>query len=200
MPEDAARSTPPAPSTGELDLLLTAQIAVAWAGEGHVGDEPRLGWWRSDLTSEFGGRDLFERLLPRTFRWASFQAVREAARRADAEQRERAHNPDGVTSLYRLGFDLDELAEERLLTLKRGDLPPEDALPNLRAVLTDTWDPAAFTAFLQSHGKADFKIEPLGRRLVGAQPPLLADLVHRLLAALAPLAPAYPLPHYRVAK
>ena len=199
MPE-AARSTPPAPSTGELDLLLTAQIAVAWAGEGHVGEEPRPGWWRSDLTSEFGGRDLFERLLPRTFRWASFQAVREAARRADAEQRERAHNPDGVTSLYRLGFDLDELAEERLLTLKRGDLPPEDALPNLRAVLTDTWDPAAFTAFLQSHGKADFKIEPLGRRLVGAQPPLLADLVHRLLAALAPLAPAYPLPHYRVAK
>ena len=199
MPE-AARSTPPAPSTGELDLLLTAQIAVAWAGEGHVGEEPRLGWWRSDLTSEFGGRDLFERLLPRTYRWASFQAVREAARRADPEQRERAHNPDGVTSLYRLGFDLDELAEERLLTLKRGDLPPEDALPNLRAVLTDTWDPAAFTAFLQSHGKADFKIEPLGRRLVGAQPPLLADLVHRLLAALAPLAPAYPLPHYRVAK
>ena len=126
--------------------------------------------------------------------------VRRELRDADAEQRERAHNPDGVTSLYRLGFDLDELAEERLLTLKRGDLPPEDALPNLRAVLTDTWDPAAFTAFLQSHGKADFKIEPLGRRLVGAQPPLLADLVHRLLAALAPLAPAYPLPHYRVAK
>jgi hypothetical protein len=197
---DAARSTTPAPSTAALDLLLTAQIAVAWAGEGHVGEEPRLGWWRSDLTSEFGGRDLFERLLPRTFRWASFQAVREAARRADAELRERAHNPDGVTSLYSLGFDLDELAEERLLTLKRGDLPPEDALPNLRAVLTDPWDPAAFTAFLQAHGKADYKVEPLGRHLVGAQPLALEDLVHRLLAALAPLAPAYPLPHYRAAK
>ncbi len=200
MPGEAARSTPPAPSTAALDLLLTAQIAVAWAGEGHIGEEPRLGWWRSDLTSEFGGRDLFERLLPRTYRWASFQAVREAARRADAEQRERAHNPDGVISLYSLGFDLDELAEERLQTLKRGELPPEDALPILRTVLTDTWDPAAFTAFLQSHGKADFKVEPLGRRLVGAQPPLLDDLVTRLLAALAPLAPAYPLPHYRAAK
>ena len=75
MPGEAARSTPPAPSTAALDLLLTAQIAVAWAGEGHVGDEPRLGWWRSNLTSEFGGLDLFERLLPRTFRWASYQAT-----------------------------------------------------------------------------------------------------------------------------
>jgi hypothetical protein len=90
--------------------------------------------------------------------WTPLRPTRLVRRRADAEQRERAHNPDGVTSLYSLGFDLDELAEERLLTLKRGDLPPEDALPNLRAVLTDTWDPAAFTTFLQSHGKADFKV------------------------------------------
>lgn len=96
MPGDAARSTQPAPTTAEVDLLLTAQIAVAWAGEGHVGEEPRLGWWRSDLTSEFGGRDLFERLLPRTYRWAVFQAVREAARRTDAEMRERANNPDAA--------------------------------------------------------------------------------------------------------
>lgn len=186
------------PSTAALDLLLTAQIAVAWAGEGHIGDEPRLGWWRSDLTSEFGGRDLFERLLPRTFRWASYQAVREAARRADAELRERAHDPDAVTSLYSLGFDLDELAEERLQLLKRGEQPPEHALPMLRTVLTESWDPAAFTTWLRSHGKADYKVEPLGRRLVGARPPNLEDLVKRLLAALAPLAPAYPLPHYLI--
>jgi hypothetical protein len=70
MPGEPAPSKAPAPLTSELDLLLTAQIAVAWAGEGHVGEEPRLGWWRSDLTSEFGGRDLFERLLPRTHCWA----------------------------------------------------------------------------------------------------------------------------------
>ena len=200
MPGDTARSPQPPPSTAEVDLLLTAQIAVAWAGEGHVGDEPRLGWWRCDLTSEFGGRDLLERLLPRTFRWAVFQAVREAACRADAELRERASNPDGVTSLYSLGFDLDELAEERLGTLKRGEIPPEQALPGLGAVLTAVWNPAAFTTWLQSHGKVEHKVEPLGRRLVGAQPPALTDLVHRLLAALAPLAPAYPLPHYRSAK
>ena len=200
MPGDAARSTLSAPTTAEVDLLLTAQLAVAWAGEGHVGEEPRLGWWRSDLTSEFGGRDLFERLLPRTHRWAVFQAVREAARRTDAELRERANNPDGVTSLYSLGFDLDERVDERLLALKRGELPPEAALPDLHAVVSDTWNPAVFTAWLQSHGKAEHKVEPLGRRLVGPQPEVLGELVRRLVGALYPLAPAYPLPHYRSAK
>lgn len=205
MPGDPAPSKPPAPLTSELDLLLTAQIAVAWAGEGHVGEEPRLGWWRSDLTSEFGGRDLFERLLPRTHRWAVLQAVREAARRADAELRERANNPDGVISLFSLGFDLDERAEERLQELKRSDRPedprpPEVALPALSHVLTDTWNPNRFTAWLQSHGKVEFKPDPLGRRLVGAQPAALGDLVKHFIAALYPLAPSYPLPHYRGAK
>lgn len=205
MPGEPALSKPPAPLTSELDLLLTAQFAVAWAGEGHVGEEPRLGWWRSDLTSEFGGRDLFERLLPRTFRWAVLQAVREAARRADAELRERASNPDGVISLFNLGFDLDERVEERLQELKRADPsksppPPEEALPGLAHVLTETWDPNHFAAWLQSHGKVEFKTEPLGRRLVGAQPAALGDLVRHLVAALHPLAPSYPLPHYRGSK
>ena len=47
----------PSPSIQEIDLVLTAQLAVAWAGEG--GEEPRLAWWRSDLASEYGGEDLF---------------------------------------------------------------------------------------------------------------------------------------------
>jgi hypothetical protein len=68
----------------EIDRALTAQFVVAWAGEG--GEEKRLGWWRSDLVSEFGGKDLFRRLLPKTWAWAVLQAVREAARRKDAEQ------------------------------------------------------------------------------------------------------------------
>ena len=48
----------------EIDRLLTVQIAVAWAGES--GEKPRLRWWKSDLVSEFGGQDLFKRLLPHT--------------------------------------------------------------------------------------------------------------------------------------
>ena len=78
-------STTSPPTAAELDALLTAQIAVAWAGEG--GDEPRLGWWRTDLVDEYGGEDLFARLLPHTARWAVLQAVREAARRTDARLR-----------------------------------------------------------------------------------------------------------------
>jgi hypothetical protein len=67
----------------ELDFALTAQLVVAWAGES--GEEQRLGWWRTDLASEFGGEDLFRRLLPNSWPWATLQAVREAARRRDAD-------------------------------------------------------------------------------------------------------------------
>ena len=43
--------------TADIDATLTAQLAVAWAGEG--GEETRLGWWRSDMVSEYGGEYLF---------------------------------------------------------------------------------------------------------------------------------------------
>jgi hypothetical protein len=39
----------------DLDLALTAQIIVTWAGEG--GEEPWLGWWPTDLVSEYGSND-----------------------------------------------------------------------------------------------------------------------------------------------
>lgn len=48
----------------ELDRILTAQFADAWAGEN--GEQPRLGWSRFDLVSEFGGLDLFRRRTSRT--------------------------------------------------------------------------------------------------------------------------------------
>ena len=69
----AATRTPHPPAV--LDQLLTAQLIVAWAGE--RGDPQRLGWWRSDLSSEFGGEDLFRRLLPHTWPWATLKAPRE---------------------------------------------------------------------------------------------------------------------------
>lgn len=201
MPADAP--TPPkAPSTAEIDALLTAQIAVAWAGEGGVGEDPRLGWWRSDLVSEFGGQDLFERLTPRTHRWVVLQAVREAARRRDAELRDQVKNPDGVVSLFRLGFEIDERADERLQELKRDGVAPEDALPGLRQLLVDAeeWDRDAFQRWVEAHGAAKTEKEPLGRRLVGERPVALRAQVDRLVAALAPLGEAYPLPHFRGAK
>jgi hypothetical protein len=58
----------------DIDMALTSQLVVAWAGE--TGEESRLGWWRSDLASEYGGEDLFRRLLPSTWRWAALQGAR----------------------------------------------------------------------------------------------------------------------------
>ena len=83
---------PSTTSAATLDAILTAQLAVAWAGEG--GEEPRLKWWRTDLASEFGGEDLFKRVLPHTWPWAVLEGAREAARRHDADVRARDADPD----------------------------------------------------------------------------------------------------------
>lgn len=78
-----------------LDEVLSLQLLVAWAGEGKT-DPPRLGWWRTSLVDEFGGEDLFARLMPRTWRWAVLEAARTAARIADAEAR--AHAAMAISS------------------------------------------------------------------------------------------------------
>jgi hypothetical protein len=101
----------------DIDMALTSQLVVAWAGE--AGEERRLGWWRSDLVSEYGGEDLFRRLLPRTWRWAVLQSARETARREDAELRRQDNDPDRIVSLFSLGFDLDERIEERFAPIGR---------------------------------------------------------------------------------
>lgn len=184
-----------APSNDALDLALTAQIAVAWAGEG--GDEPRLGWWRIDLVSEFGGEDFFQLVTPLTWRWAVLQGAREAARRHDAGQRATGHDPDRLLSLFHLGTELDEAIEERLLILKRSGRAPEAALPGLRDVLHAEWDRDAFGAWLAGHGAVDTVAEPVGRRLRGAIPETLEAKIAPLLAGLLPLPDQYPLSHYR---
>jgi len=205
-PAPSKPSKPSQPSSiAEVDALLTAQIAVAWAGEGHLSDQPRLGWWRSDLVSEYGGQDLLKQLLPKTFRWATLQAVREVAIRRDAEMRGGAKNPDKLVSLFHLGFRVDERVGERLMELKRGGLPPEEALPDLREFLAlddpdAPWEPDRFTAWVKSHGKVEHTLEPIGRRLVGTMPETLLERVQRLVAALAPLGESYPLPYFQGAR
>jgi hypothetical protein len=185
----------PSPQPAELDLVLMAQLTVAWAGEG--GEEPRLKWWRSDLLSEFGGEDLFRRLLPHTWEWAVLQAAREAARRKDAELRAKDHDPDQIVSLFSLGFELDERVEERLQDLKRSGLSPHEALPGLKEGLRASFDRGAFFEWVKSHGTPDTTSAPAGRRLKGAPPTALDSTVRQLVAALAPPSEAYPLPHFR---
>lgn len=194
----------PGPATAvassDLDLALTAQIALAWAGEG--GEEPRLGWWQTDLVSEFGGEDLLRRLLPRTYPWAMLQAVREAARRKDLDLRARASDPDQLVTLYRFGFELDEQIDERLQAHKRSGLTPLEALPGLVEVLGATlhepWDRAQFLQWVEAHGPGQTEAVPTGRLLRGPVPSGLDRRVAQLVAALAPLGDSYPLPHFRL--
>jgi hypothetical protein len=193
----AKRQRAPLPIS-EVDFALTAQVIVAWAGEG--GEEPRLGWWRSDLVSEFGGEDLFRRLLPHTWQWAVLQGVREAARRKDAELRAKDHDPDQIISLFNLGFELDERLEERLLDLKRSGAPPRQALPGLQNGMPPTWNRDIFLDWVAGHGSVEPKPAPAGRRLEGDVPVSLVSTVRQLVAALAQPADAYPLPHFRRGK
>ena len=187
------RRAPLPPSA--LDQILTAQLIVAWAGEG--GEEKRMNWWRSDLASEFGGEDLFQRLMPATWQWAVLQGAREAARRADAELRQRDHDPDRIVSLYSLGFALDERIDERLQELKQARRTPQAALPGLAAAITTTWNRARFQDWVAGHGDVETVAAPIGRRLKGEPPASLDLLVPRLVAGLLPLADRYPLPHVR---
>jgi hypothetical protein len=187
-------------NNSDLDQALTAQIVVAWAGES--GEAPRLGWWQTDLVSEFGGEDLLKRLLPRTWPWAMLQAVREAARRKDEELRSKASDPDQLVTLYRFGFELDEQIEERLQFHKRSGLSPVEALPGLGEVLGTTlhqgWDKADFQEWLEAFTPVQAEPMPTGRQIKGPAPGGLDRRVAQLLAALAPLADSYPLPHFRV--
>lgn len=197
--DSAAKSGPfhESSSAAQIDRLLTAQLIIAWAGEQGDADERRLGWWRTDLISEFGGQDLFERLLPQTWQWAMFQAVREAARRHDERLRSQDHNPDRLLTLFNLGFEIDERTEERLQQLKRSGNPPEACLPDLKSMLDGQWSVQAFSDWVTRHGKEDFTVVPAGRRLKGRVPESLDDAVSRLIAAHAPVDNGYPLPHFR---
>jgi hypothetical protein len=179
-----------------LDRILTAQLIVAWAGE--RGDPPRLGWWRSDLSSEFGGEDLFRRLLPHTWPWATLQATREVARRLDQRLRSRAGDSDRIVTLYALGWDTDEQLDERVAEHKRHAQPPAEALPGLAAVIDPAgeWNRARFEAWVRQHGSTSTTVMPAGRRLTGDPSGDPATLVSQLIAALLPLGDSYPMPHY----
>lgn len=176
-----------------LDAVLTLQLVVAWAGE--QGETPRLGWWRTDMISEFGGEDLFRRLLPHTWRWAVFEAAREAARRVDDAIRSRCHDPDRLVSLYRFGFEADERMANHLYVLKSSGATPQEALPELARV-TESWDQQAFAVWLAGMGPTTTQAVPSGRLVAGPCPSAVHETARRLAAALVPLHTSYPFPHF----
>ena len=182
-------------SNGDVDFALTAQIVVAWAGEAR--EAKRLGWWRTDLASEFGGEDFFKQLLPNSWPWATLQAVREAARRKDAELRRMRPDHDHMLSLFALGLEVDERIDERLRDHKRSGEEPVLALPGLSAVLSAEWDQSVFVRWAEGKGVSKFETEPNARRVAGDTPMGLKELVAKLVGGLVPLAAAYPLPYVR---
>lgn len=193
MPAEAIKTQDIAKST--LDKLLAAQFLVGWAGES--GEEPRLGWWQTDMCSEFGGEDLFQQILPRTHQWATLQTVREAAARTDAGMRDRAHDSDTILSLYALGFQLDEKVEDRLRFLKQSGQAPNEALPELGTMLSAGWNQEHFADWVKGHGDVKFQKAPAGRQIRGKVPDSVDSLADKLIAGLSPIAEEYPMPHFR---
>ena len=187
---------PPIP-TSTVDSILALQLTVAWAGESRE-QTKRLGWWQTDLVDATGGGDFLARLLPRTHAWASLEAVREAARRVDEQGRRGMSDPDGVRTLFFLGFDLDERLTERLAELKRGSMPPAEALPVSLALDAPFSGDSLADALRLSGRAAAYDIVPGGRQLKGAMPGAPDLAVRNLAAALLPLTERYPMPFYRL--
>ncbi len=182
----------------QLDEILNLQISVAWAGE-KITDPPRLGWWQTGMCDEFGGEDLLKRLTPKTWNWAVLESARAGAKRVDDRARSRAEDPDNLLTLFRLGFEVDEQLDERLLELKQSGRPISEALPEF-AELSGEWSADRFTIWLEAHGEASFTATATGRRLKGSAPEDLGETAKSLTAALLPTGDAYPLPHYRLGR
>jgi len=181
-----------------LDVVLTVQLTIAWAGEGRC-SPPRLDWWGTDLIDESGGGDFLARLLPKTHAWAALEAVREAARRVDERARSQMAHPDRMRTLFFIGFEIDEQVSDRLAALKRQGRPPAESLPFPLRLTADFSREALVAALrsLQAKGAA-FDVVPGGRQLKGERPEAPEGLVRRLAAALVPLAEQYPLPFFRL--
>jgi hypothetical protein len=186
-------------SPRDIDSLLSAQLIVAWAGEkGSAQDSTsrRLGWWDTNLVDEGAEYDLKE-LLPNTWQWASLQAVRQAAKIHDENVRAKDHDPDRLLTLFSLGFEIDEKLDERLLQFKQNSKAIGEVLPDVASMVTSGWSVERFTSWVTKHGKESPTTVPAGRRLKGQPPEEIQAILERLIAGLAPLADAYPMPHFK---
>lgn len=183
-------------TTHQLDQILKLQLVIAWAGEANT-SPPRLGWWRTAMCDEYGGEDLLRRLAPKTWKWAALEVCRAAARKVDDAARSTADDADRLVSLYRLGFEVDERLDERVLELKQSGVPPTESFPDLAALMSE-WSKEGLEVWLNGCGKAEYTATAIGRRLKGDMPADLGVAASQLAAALLPLADRYALPHFRV--
>ncbi len=182
----------------QLDKILSFQLVIAWAGEADT-EPKRLGWWRTGMCDEFGGQDLLKRLTPKTWEWAVLQTARVAAKRVDDRARSRAEDPDNLLTLFRLGFEVDEQLDERLVELKQSGVSPNEAFPNL-AEICESWSAERLTSWLDTFGESGSTPTATGRSLKGKAPADLCVAAKKLAAALLPLDKEYVLPYFRMGR
>ncbi len=182
-----------------LDAILALQLSVAWAGEG-LCEPKRLDWWRTDLIDPAGGGYLFQELLPKTYEWASLEAVRSVAIAQDKQMRQSMAQPDQVRTLFFWGFAVDEQLSDRLLEHKRSGHSPAKVLP-LPLDLESQFTKASFEEAMRIPNQlADFHVVPGGREIKSQIPEALELIARNLTAALLPLTDKYPLPFYRLGR
>lgn len=179
-----------------LDHILTWQVLVAWAGEGHC-DPVRLGWWRTDLVDEYGGGDLFQRIFPKTHSWASLEAVRQAAIQTDQDNRMKMAQPDRIQTLFFWGFSMDEQLSDRLAEHKQRSDAPEDCL-KLPMDFNQEFSRLKFEECMHLNSTVKLNIVPDGRELLGMGTLSPELQVQNLVSALLPLSERYPMPFYRI--
>ncbi|MEH2002805.1 MAG: BREX-6 system BrxE protein [Nostoc sp.] len=180
-----------------LDKILALQIIVAWAGEGAC-EPKRLDWWRTDLIDENGGGDLFQRLFPKTYLWASLEAVRQAAIHKDRGRRMDMAKPDAVRTLFFWGFSINEQLAARLIFHKQNGINPLETLPFQLDIYQAFSKPHFEEAISIPHGKVNFKLVPSGREIVDETLKALDECAKRLASALLPFSDKYPMPFYRL--
>lgn len=182
----------------ELDEVLGIQLAIAWAGEADT-DPKRMGWWRTGMCDEYGGEDLLKRLVPKTWQWAVLETARNAAKKVDDRGRNRAEDPDNLITLFRLGFQIDEQLDERLLELKQSGVPLNESFPEL-AALCEAWSDERFKEWLGGLKEASYTATATGRRLKGKAPEEPLAVTRQLASALLPLDSKYALPYFRIGR
>lgn len=158
-----------------------------------------MGWWRTGMCDEYGGEDLLKRLTPKTWQWAALESVRAAAKKVDDRARNQSEDPDNLITLYRLGFEIDERLDERLLELKQSGVPLNESLPEL-AALCEEWSDERLKVLLGGLGEASYTATATGRRLKGAAPKDHVSVARQLAAALLPLGSDYALPYFRIGR
>ncbi|NVJ19966.1 BREX-6 system BrxE protein [Myxococcus sp. AM011] len=153
----------------QLDEILALQLVLAWAGESPGGQQPRLGWWKTDLVDPDGGGDLWRRLLPRTHHWAGLDAARRAARRVDERLRRESARADDMRTLFHFGFEIDEALDERLAHHKLEAHPPVEVLPLLQVTGAPFDREALFSRLYSPNLDVAYKVAAFGARQLKAR-------------------------------